>query len=82
MNRSRRWVQQRATGAMEHSQSVWRRSLIAANGSDLARIGFLAEHVSTCSTCSRTWIEGDRPVDHLETLVRRSSMRDIWQAAS
>lgn len=78
----RRWrVQQRVTGAVEHAQSVWSRSLIAANGSDLAFIGTLAAHVVACPVCPKTWIEGDRPVDHLERWLRLSPVRDIWQAA-
>jgi hypothetical protein len=72
----------KTTGALEHALSVWNRSRVATADDDIAFVGTLAEHVSTCRTCPMVWIEGDRPVDHLETAIRRSRVRDIWKAVA
>ena len=69
------------TGARAHALSVWNRSRVATGSDHLAFIGTLAAHVIDCPVCPKTWIEGDRPVDHLERWLRLSPVRDIWQAA-
>lgn len=71
-----------STGSYEHALSVWRRSLIAANGDDLAFMATLASHVVGCPVCPRTWIDGVQPVTHLENMLRKSPVRDIWRAVS
>lgn len=78
----------RWTPARDHARSVWGKAQFVANNGvsrtgerDLRLIGYLAHHVSTCTTCDRRWIYGDRPVDHLERWIRRSSAKDIWLAA-
>lgn len=44
---------------------------------DLTALSLVAEHVSTCRTCLRVWVDGDRPVDYLVEALMRSGVRDV-----
>jgi hypothetical protein len=82
-----RWRQQhglRWSPAVEHAASVWGRGRVAisfSGGGELGFIGFIAAHIANCDKCEQRWVSGDRPVDHLEYALKRSSARDIWQVA-
>lgn len=84
----------RSTGAWEHAITAWNRAWTAAclqagergpgvRTRDLAFIGALAGHVTSCKVCGARWVEGDVPVDYLERalLASSSSVRDVWRAA-